>query len=224
MTWFSYAMNLTFKKNKWHTSIPDIKYERSYSMLTHKWIHFCTHHTQNLGLSDDECSWRDDELKSGGRPWGCLQSLSLVRREQRKGHQPYHALGELRHRQGGLESAFSVIVQQTPWSVGERGSDFAVLWQRVPSAMLCLLRDGSVTAWLDWHSVKGGLLRALKWKDPSQQHFKHLALAKLSADFNNAHLFGMDVTSYYTDIKVFDTEWKYKQTNACRAAACLLTQ
>lgn len=89
--------------------------------------------------------------------------------------------------------------------------------------MLCLLRDGSVTAWLDWHSVKRGLLRALMWKDPSQQHFKRLASAPVSADFNNAHLFCMDMTTYYADIKLFDTEDKYKQADVCGAAARRLT-
>lgn len=108
-----------------------------------------------------------------------------------------------------LHSVWSFSRRHDQWETWERAArayHSAVLWQRVPSTMLCLLRDGSVTAWLDWHSVKWGLLGALMWKDPSQQHLKHLASAKLSADFNNAHLFCMDMTTYYTDIKLFDTE------------------
>lgn len=45
-----------------------------------------------------------------------------------------------------------------------------MLWQKAPSVVLRLLRDGSVSARSDWHSVKWGLLRALMWKHPSQQH------------------------------------------------------
>lgn len=113
--------------------------------------------------------------------------------------------------------------QWEAWERVARAYHPAMLWQRVPSAMLCLLRDGSVTVWLDWHSVKWGFLRALTRKDLSQQHFKHSASAKLSEDFNSAHLFCMDMTTYYRDIHLFDTEEKYKQTNVCNAAACLLT-
>ncbi len=144
----------------------------------------------------------------GMKTWngeGVPRDASRVSGEQNKGHQPYHPLRESL----SLHPLWSFSRLHDQWETWERAArayHSAMLWQRLPSAMLCLLRDGSVTARLDWHSVKLGLLRALMWKDPSQQHFKNLASAKLSADFNNAHLFCMDMTTYYTDIKLFDTE------------------
>lgn len=195
-------------------------------MLIQIKIHFCSPCKQMHG--GVRCKgwraplkgWRTEMVRPS--PLRCLQSLSLIRREEKKGHQPYHPLRESL----SLHPLWSFSRRHDQWGTRERAArayHSAMLWQRLPSAMLCLLRDGSVTAWLDWHSVKWGLLGALMWKDPSQQHFKHLASAKLSADFNNAHLFCTDMTTYYTDIKLFDTEYKYKQTDVRGAAACLLT-
>lgn len=155
------------------------------NMLIFIYIHFCTPHKQINTVKVEG----HDELLKGWRieMWGCCLEMPPELK-------PHGGKGSEDERSPTLsyspclDSAFPPNRsnrrrdQWESWESERRGAyHSAVLWQRVPSAMLFLLRDGSVTVWLDWHSVKWGFLRALVRKDPSQQHFERSASAKLSS-------------------------------------------